>query len=133
LRAERVHSALREQTGKDPAAAAKRLDALAGTPDYAPAVRGFVDETVRRDPAGAADWALSIGESAPLHRISALERVASAWLRKDPDAARRGWKPRRSRTLSISNSRGVHVSVECTARLAMVRPQRRVAAFENFI
>jgi hypothetical protein len=81
-------SALREQTGKDPAAAAKRLDALAGSPDYAPAVRGFVDETVRKDPAAAADWALSIGESAPLHRISALERVAASWLKTAPDAAR---------------------------------------------
>lgn len=81
-------SALREQTGKDPAAAAKRLDALAGTPDYPAAVRGFVDETARKDPAAAAEWALSIAASSPLHRISALERVAAAWFKSAPDAAR---------------------------------------------
>jgi predicted Zn-dependent protease len=39
---------------KDPDAAAKRLESLAGTADYAPAVRGFVDALAARDPAAAA-------------------------------------------------------------------------------
>ena len=79
---------MREQADKDPAGAAKRLDALSGTPDYAAAVRGFVEQTARKDPGAAAEWALTIPASSPLQRISALERVASAWFKAAPDDAR---------------------------------------------
>lgn len=78
----------RQQAGKDPAAAAKALDGLAGSGDYPAAVRGFVEETARKDPAGAAEWAVSIPESASLQRMSALERVAAAWFKSAPDEAR---------------------------------------------
>ncbi|RFC42327.1 MAG: hypothetical protein DVB28_001943 [Verrucomicrobia bacterium] len=81
-------AALREQSGADPAAAAKRLESLAGSVDYAPAVRGFVEATVRKDPATALEWALSIDPSASLQRSSALERAASAWFKADAAAAR---------------------------------------------
>lgn len=81
-------SALQEQAEKDPSAAAKRLDGLAGTPDYAAAVRGFVEKTAGKDPAAAAEWALTIGEAAQMHRISALERVAASWFKSSPDDAR---------------------------------------------
>jgi hypothetical protein len=81
-------SSLREQTDKDPTGAAKRLDALSGTPDYAAAVRGFVEQTARKDPGAAAEWALTIPSASPLQRISALERVASTWFKAAPDEAR---------------------------------------------
>jgi hypothetical protein len=81
-------ASFRQQAGKDATAAAHALDGLAGTGDYAAAVRGFVEETARKDPAGAAEWALSIPESAPLQRMSALERLASAWFESSPDEAR---------------------------------------------
>lgn len=81
-------SSLREQADKDPAGAAKRLESLSGTPDYAAAVRGFVEQTARKDPGAAAEWALTIPASSPLQRISALERVASAWFKAAPDDAR---------------------------------------------
>lgn len=81
-------ASLRQQAGKDPAAAAKQLDSLAGSGDYPAAVRGFVEETARKDPAGAAEWAESIPESASLQRMSALERVAASWFKASPDEAR---------------------------------------------
>jgi hypothetical protein len=80
--------ALRDESGKDPAAAAKRLESLAGSVDYAPAVRGFVEATTRKDPATALEWALRIDPSASLQRSSALERAAAAWFKADAEAAR---------------------------------------------
>lgn len=81
-------AALRDESGKDPVAAAKRLESLAGSVDYAPAVRGFVEATVRKDPATALEWALKIDPSASLQRSSALERAAAAWFKADSAAAR---------------------------------------------
>ncbi len=81
-------ASLREQADKDPAAAAKRLEELSGSQDYAAAARGFVEQTARKDPAAAAEWALTIPSASPLQRISALERVASAWFKAAPDDAR---------------------------------------------
>jgi hypothetical protein len=81
-------ASLRDQARKDSVAAAQRLDALAGSPDYAAAVRGFVAETAAKDPAAAAEWALSIPESTSLQRMAALERVASGWFKASPDEAR---------------------------------------------
>ncbi len=81
-------TALRDESGKDPVAAAKRLESLAGSVDYAPAVRGFVEATVRKDPVAALEWALKIDPSDSLQRSSALERAASAWFKSDSAAAR---------------------------------------------
>jgi len=82
-------AALREQARTDPAAAAQRLEALApNSPDYAAAVRGFVDSTSAKDPASAAEWALSIPPASSSHRSGALERVAKDYFRTNPDGAR---------------------------------------------
>ena len=84
-----LQAALREQARTDPATAAKRLEALPpSSPDYAAAVRGFVDSTSAEDPASAAEWALSIPPTAPSHRSGALERVAAEFVRTNPDGAR---------------------------------------------
>ena len=81
-------AALREQARTDPAAAAQRLEALPpNSPDYAAAVRGFVDSTSAKDPASAAEWALSIPPAASSHRSGALERVAKEYFRTNPDGA----------------------------------------------
>jgi len=73
---------------KDPDAAAKRLESLAGTADYAPAVRGFVDALAGRDPAAAAEWALSIDTRDKVQRNHSLNYAASRWFEADPEAAR---------------------------------------------
>jgi hypothetical protein len=84
-----MQAALREQARTDPAAAAKRLEALPpNSSDYAAAVRGFVDSTSAKDPASAAEWALSIPPAASSHRSGALERVATEYFRANPDGAR---------------------------------------------
>lgn len=84
-----MQAALREQARTDPAAAAKRLESLpANSSDYAAAVRGFVDSTSAKDPASAAEWALSIPAAAATHRTGALERVATEYFRTNPDGAR---------------------------------------------
>lgn len=84
-----LQAALREQARTEPAAAAKRLEALPpSSPDYAAAVRGFVDSTSAKDPASAAEWALSIPPAASSHRSGALERVATEYFRANPDGAR---------------------------------------------
>jgi hypothetical protein len=90
-------ASLRQEAGKDPTAAARHLDSLAGSSDYAAAVRGFVEETARKDPAGAAEWALSIPESAPLQRMAALERLAATWFESAPGEAR-AWVEKASLT-----------------------------------
>ncbi|MEI6714230.1 MAG: hypothetical protein WCO60_10790 [Verrucomicrobiota bacterium] len=81
-------AALRNEAGKDVAAATKRLEALSGTPDYAAAVRGLVEKIASNDPSAAADWALTIPNSSTQQRSSALEIVASTWFKAAPDAAR---------------------------------------------
>jgi hypothetical protein len=81
-------TALREDSNKDPAAAARRLESLAGTVDYAPAVLGFVEAVAPKDPAVAAEWALSINPSDPIQRSATLQRAASSWFKADPEAAR---------------------------------------------
>ena len=86
-------SALREQADRDMPAAVKRLESLVGTGDYPAAVRGFVEETSKRDPSAALQWALAIpqaeaGSAAQLHRSAALERAASELFKQNPDAAR---------------------------------------------
>ncbi len=80
--------ALGEQAKGDAAAAAQRLDGLAGSSDYPAAVRGFVEATAAKDPAAAAEWALSISSVESVQRCAALEKVASAWFKANPEAAR---------------------------------------------
>jgi len=80
--------ALGEQARGDAAAGAQRLDGLAGSADYPAAVRGFVEATAPKDPAAAAEWALSISAGNSVQRSAALEKVASAWFKSNPDAAR---------------------------------------------
>lgn len=81
-------AALRDEAGRDAAAAAKRLEGLSGSPDYAAAVRGFVEKTASKDPSAAAEWALTIPADSPQQRSSTLEKVASTWFKANPDAAR---------------------------------------------
>ena len=81
-------AALRDEAGKDAAAAAKRLEGLSGSPDYAAAVRGFVEKTATKDPSAAADWALTIPAASSQQRSSTLEKLASTWFKANPDAAR---------------------------------------------
>jgi len=73
---------------KDPQAAAKKVDALTGTADYPAAVRGFVEATAAKDPAAAADWALSISTPGP-QRSAALEKAAAEYFRLKPADARK--------------------------------------------
>lgn len=73
---------------KDPQAAAKRVDSLTGTADYPAAVRGFVEATAAKDPAAAADWALSIKTPGP-QRSAALEKAAAEYFRLKPVDARK--------------------------------------------
>ena len=82
------YSDFSKQAGKDPLAAAARLEALVSPQDYSAAVRGFVSATAHKDPAAAADWALSIPVEASIQRADALDRVARAFVNKDPDAAK---------------------------------------------
>lgn len=82
-------AALSAQAHADPAAAAKRLKSLdPNSPDYAPAVRGFVDSTSEKDPTAAAEWALTIPAAFASHRAAALERVAANFFRANPEGAR---------------------------------------------
>ncbi|MEI6713529.1 MAG: hypothetical protein WCO60_07245 [Verrucomicrobiota bacterium] len=81
-------NALKGDTDRDPAAATKRLDELAGSKDYPAAVLGFVDATAGKDPAAAADWALSIGANSASVRQQALEKLAQVWKIKDAEEAR---------------------------------------------
>lgn len=76
---------------KDPQAAAKRVDALAGTADYASAVRGFVEATAARDPAAAIEWALTINSQGNQERLraAALEKAAAEFFRLKPAEARK--------------------------------------------
>lgn len=81
-------TSLKADAANDPAAAAKRLNELAGSKDYPAAVLGFVDATAGKDPAAAADWALSIGANSAPVRQQALEKVAQVWNTKDANEAR---------------------------------------------
>jgi hypothetical protein len=73
---------------KDPKSAAKKVEALAGSADYPAAVRGFVEATAAKDPAAAADWALSIGLQGG-QRAAALEKAVAEYFRQKPDEARK--------------------------------------------
>jgi hypothetical protein len=73
---------------KDPQAAAKKVEALSGSADYAAAVRGFVEATAAKDPAAALDWALSIGPQGG-QRTAALEKAAAEYFRQKPNEARK--------------------------------------------
>jgi hypothetical protein len=73
---------------RDPKNAAKKVEALSGSADYPAAVRGFVDATAAKDPAAAADWALSIGLQGG-QRTAALEKAAAEYFRQKPDEARK--------------------------------------------
>jgi hypothetical protein len=81
-------SALKGDADKDPTAAAKRLEGLANSKDYPAAVLGFVGSTAGKDPAAAADWALSIGPNSAFVRQQALEKVAQEWNKKNADEVR---------------------------------------------
>jgi hypothetical protein len=72
---------------KDPKSAAKKVEALSGSADYPAAVRGFVEATAVKDPAAAADWALSIGLQGG-QRAAALEKAVAEYFRQKPDEAR---------------------------------------------
>ena len=76
---------------KDPQSAAKRVDALVGTPDYAPAVRGFVEATAAKDPAAAIEWALTLSNQGTqsAQRAAALEKAAAEYFRTKPAEARK--------------------------------------------
>lgn len=76
---------------KDPQAAAKRVDSLAGTTDYAPAVRGFVEATAAKDPAAAIEWALTLTNQGNqgAQRSAALEKAAAEYFRLKPADARK--------------------------------------------
>jgi hypothetical protein len=73
---------------KDPKSAAKKVEAFSGSADYPAAVRGFVEATAAKDPAAAADWALSIGPQGG-QRTAALEKAAAEYFRQKPDEARK--------------------------------------------
>ena len=73
---------------RDAKNAAKKVEALSGSSDYPAAVRGFVEATAARDPAAAADWALSIGPQGG-QRTAALEKAAAEYFRQKPDEARK--------------------------------------------
>ena len=82
---------LRDLTQKNPTAATEKLNSLSGTPDYAAATRGFVEETSRNDPQSAMQWALSIPGDAPGssdQRQLALDRAARSWMRANAEEAR---------------------------------------------
>lgn len=79
---------VKKEAEGDPVAAAVRLEKMAGTPDYASAALGFVRGSVGKDPAAAAEWALSIRAESGLQRSVALETVAAAWFKANPEEAR---------------------------------------------
>jgi hypothetical protein len=87
-------SNFRRNADRDAAQAAVSLEELKGQATYPAAVRGFVEATAAKDPAAAADWALSIdasagGEAARAQRIAALERVAREFAERSPEEARK--------------------------------------------
>jgi hypothetical protein len=88
LRESAYASQLAKAAQKDPQAAAKRVDALSKTADYPAAVRGFVEATAAKDPAGAVEWALSI-EVTGAQRSAALEKAATEYYRLKPADARK--------------------------------------------
>jgi hypothetical protein len=88
LRESAYASQLAKAAQKDPQAAAKKVDALSKSADYPAAVRGFVEATAAKDPAGAVEWALSIGVTGP-QRSAALEKAASEYYRLKPADARK--------------------------------------------
>lgn len=75
-------------SAKDPQSGAKRVEALAGSPDYPAAVRGFVDATAAKDPAAALEWALTINLQGT-QRSAALEKAATEYFRQKPTEARK--------------------------------------------
>jgi hypothetical protein len=72
----------------DPQAAARRVEALNGTPDYSAAVRGFVEATAAKDPTAAIEWALTIDPKSK-QRAAALEKAAAEFFRQKPADARK--------------------------------------------
>ncbi len=87
-------SNFRRDADRNAAQAAATLEQMKGQATYPAAVRGFVEATAGKDPAAAADWALSIdlsagGESARAQRIGALERVAREFAERSPEEARK--------------------------------------------
>jgi hypothetical protein len=86
-------SNFRRDADRDATQAAARLELMKGQSSYPAAVRGFVEATAAKDPAAAADWALSIdataGESARAQRTAALERVAREFAERSPEEARK--------------------------------------------
>jgi hypothetical protein len=86
LRREIVRTGIGEEARKDAVAATQKVEALAGTADYADAVRGLVDGIHFRDPQVALEWALSIPEAGP-QRMAALETAARAFFQDNPTQA----------------------------------------------
>lgn len=87
-------SNFRRTADKDAAQAAANLEQMKDLSTYPAAVRGFVDATASKDPAAAADWALSInpstgGDSAQTQRMAALERVAREFAERNPEEAKK--------------------------------------------
>lgn len=87
-------SNFRRNAARDAAQTAASLEQLKGQATYPAAVRGFVEATAAKDPAAAADWALSIepsagDESAGAQRMAALERVAREFAERSPEEARK--------------------------------------------
>ena len=87
-------SNFRRNADKDAAQAAANLEQMRNLSSYPAAVRGFVDATASKDPAAAADWALSItssteDDSAQTQRMAALERVAREFAERNPEEAKK--------------------------------------------
>ncbi len=87
-------SNFRRSADKDAAQAAANLEQMKNLSTYPAAVRGFVEATASKDPAAAADWALSItpsteGDSAQTQRMAALERVAREFAERNPEEAKK--------------------------------------------
>lgn len=87
-------SNFRRNAEQDAAKAAANLEQMKTLSTYPAAVRGFVEATASKDPAAAAEWALSItpsanDPSASALRVAALERVARELAERNPEEARK--------------------------------------------
>ena len=84
MRQESISTAVNYWASNDLNAPAEWINSLSGAPrDEATAA--YINNLVRKDPATAAQWAVTISDAKA--RDPALQRVASEWLRKDPQQA----------------------------------------------
>ena len=88
LRQATVAAAMEAEAIKDSVAAAKRLKAMIGGPDYPAAVRGFVEAVSEKDPTVALEFCLTLPKGDEQRGI-ALDEAAAQLFRKKPDQARK--------------------------------------------